>query len=146
MKVAIIYASNAGSNYMVGKVLEEEMKLKGHEILFKKAKDSTIEDIQEKDLVILGSPSWLVNGKEGQPHEYMTEFMSKLGELEGRKFAFFGCGDKSYLEFCGAVDEMERIMGEKKVEKYCESLRINHFFFHLEENLKIAKEWGGKIY
>ncbi len=145
MKVAIIYASNAGSNFVVGKIIKEELEKNGHEVSFKKAQDSNEQDMVEKDLVILGSPSWYVNEKEGQPHEFMLEFMGKLSYLNGQKFAFYGCGDRSYLQYCGAVDEMEKIMGEKNVSKYCESLRINHFFFHLEENIEQAREWAKKI-
>ncbi len=145
MKIAIIYASNAGSNYIVGQTIGEILEKNGHEVTIKKAKDSEASDIVEKDLVILGSPSWYVNEKEGQPHEYILEFMSKLENLNGAKFAFFGCGDKSYLQYCGAVDEMEKIMSEKNIVKYCESLKIDHFFFDMDKNILIAKEWAEKI-
>lgn len=145
MKVTIIYASNAGSNFVVGQILKEELEKNGHEVMLKKAQDSSEVDIKDRDLVILGSPSWYVNEKEGQPHEFMLEFMGKLGNLNGQKFAFYGCGDKSYLQYCGAVDEMEKIMEEKGASRLYDSLRINHFFFNLEKNIEQTREWAKKI-
>lgn len=147
MKTLIIYASNSGSTYLAGQAIQETLTNNGNDVVLKHAKDSMPNDLIDCDLVIFGSPSWKVNNLEGQPHEFILELLSKLtsAELSGKNVAFYGCGDRAYLRFCGAVDEMEKMLSDKNITKVSESLKIDSFYFDLDNNIEKIRAWAGSL-
>jgi len=147
MKIIIFYASNSGSTYLTGQIIQEVLENADNEVILKHARHSVPQDLKDFEFVIFGSPSWKVEGKEGQPHEFMQEFLGKLsaGDLEGKNIAFYGCGDRSYLHFCGAVDEMEKLLADKNIEKVGESLKIDSFFFDLDKNISDIRAWAENL-
>ena len=86
MKIIIFYASNSGSTYLTGQIIQEVLENADNEVILKHARHSVPQDLKDFEFVIFGSPSWKVEGKEGQPHEFMQEFLGKLsaGDLEGK--------------------------------------------------------------
>jgi len=78
MKIIIFYASNSGSTYLTGQIIQEVLENADNEVILKHARHSVPQDLKDFEFVIFGSPSWKVEGKEGQPHEFMQEFLGKL--------------------------------------------------------------------
>lgn len=139
MKLLISYASNSGSTYLVAKELAKILNAD-----IKKAVDTKVIDFKDYDVILLGSPSWDVNNKEGQPHETMLALLEQIknSDISGKQFAVFGCGDSSYLKFCGAVTEIENVLKAANAKLLCESLKIDSYYFDLDKNVKKVQKWG----
>lgn len=144
MTALIVYASNSGSTHLVAKQISELLESAGIQCTVKKAVDTNSSDLQDHELILFGSPSWKVDGVEGQPHETMTTFLNSLDEksFENKYLALFGCGDSSYLHFCNAVDVMNNTVTEKKATQLVEPLKIDAYFFDLDNNLAKVEEWA----
>lgn len=142
MNLLIVYASNSGSTYLVAKQLQKKLNSD-----LKKATDTNPDDFNGYDLILLGSPSWDVNNKEGQPLESMLSLMDSLQDtdLKGKKFAVFGCGDSSYLNFCGAVNEMEKFILSTGGTLITDSLKIDSYYFDLDNNVKKVEIWADEL-
>lgn len=147
MTALIVYASNSGGTYLTAKLIRESLESAGTKVSFKKARDTSIKDFEKTDLILIGSPSWKTKGKEGQPTQNILDLLEKLKDkkLLDKSFALFGCGDRSYLHFCGAVDELEQFVSKVKGKKVTESLKIDGFFFDVEGNTSQVEEWAAGL-
>ncbi len=144
--ILIVYASYSGSTFLVAETITETLRKK-YKVVMQKAADTFPDDLQKYDVIIFGSPSWSVLGKEAFPHESMSALMD---ECAGRKYidkycAAFGCGDSTYTLFCGAVNQLERFISEIKAKKITESLRIDAYYFKLEENEELVQRWADEL-
>lgn len=147
MKILILFATNSGGTEVVGKMIEEVLKSKGHEVFCQKVKDADVSSLSSYDLLVLGSPTWDYQTKEGQPHEDFFPFMEKAAgqNFIGKKFAVFGLGDTSYAHFCGAVPILEDFLKKNGGRLVLASLKIDQFFFQEEKNNQLVKEWAEKL-
>ncbi len=142
MKVLLLYTTNSGSTEMAAQEIVNRLS-PSHEVTMKRVNQSTADDIKAVDAVILGSPSWDHDGKEGQPHD---EFFVWKGTVDpsafaGKKMAVYGCGDSSYQIFCGAVDELEKWIAEWNGVKVVDSLRMDKYYYNMAENAGKIEEW-----
>ncbi len=146
MHIILVYATNSGSTYLVGQLIKEVLE-KNHAITVKTAAETNLADFKKADLIILGSPSWYFDHKEGYPHETMMHLISKLrGEnFSYTKFAIYGCGDSSYTYLCGAVDHLEKWVAEIQGQKIVDSLRIDGFYFDEEKNSRLVTAWAEEL-
>lgn len=142
MRITIIYATNSGSTYLVSKKIESLLKKK-HQISVVEAKNASIKNIDNADLVLFGSPSWDFDGHEGYPHRAMLTLMEQLRAhpFNGKQCAVFGCGDTSYTNFCGAVDHLEEFVKQQNGKLVIESLRIDGYYFDEKNNLAKVEKW-----
>lgn len=142
MNILISYSTNSGSTYVVARTIAASLEKK-HTTILKPASLAHELDVEKADIILLGSPSWDVNGKEGQPHETMLALVERLStiSLEQKRLLLFGCGDSSYTHFCGAVDELEIWAKTTKATLLLPSLRLDEFFFHEEKNITKTKAW-----
>lgn len=147
MKTLIIYASNSGSTYLTSKIIKEVLEENKNEVTLTKASDVDVATLAYYDTILIGSPSWYVNKKEGQPHETILEFIEKSNEinLSDKHMTAFGCGDSSYLTFCGAVDHLEEFIKKTKAIKLSDSLRIDSFYFDIDKNTQMIKQWANSL-
>jgi len=144
MKVLLVYATYSSGTFTASGYVEDLLKELGHQVTRQKAIDTQPEDFKKGyDLIILATPSWEVDKKDGQPHIHMGELMRKLGgqTFEGQKFAIFGLGDIHYARFCGAVKHLEQFVEDIKGTHVGKSLRINRYVFDEEYNNKLLEEW-----
>lgn len=144
MKINIIYATNSGSTYEAAVAIQKGLEQTGkNEVKLITAATATIDDVAAANLVLLGSPTWFNKGAHGQLQETMEEFMNKIkGKIpEGKRFAMFGCGDKDFTFFCKAVDTMEEFAKVEGGEVITPGLKLENFFFKLNENYKLIDEW-----
>lgn len=146
MNILLLYATNSGGTEMAASTIVTQLS-NGHTVEMKRVVDAAPESMNNFDLIVLGSPSWDYDGKEGQPHDdFWTFKKSAEGKVpEGKKFAIFGLGDTSYKIFTGAVDELEKWVEEWKGTKIVDSLRMDKFFYNQAENTQKLEEWTKKI-
>lgn len=144
--ILIVYASNSGSTFLVGEIIAKTLSEK-YKVDLKKASNTSADDLEKYDVIILGSPSWSVLGKEAFPQEAMLAFMERCVDRKflDKQCAAFGCGDSAYTLFCGAVNQLERFIMQIKGRKIMESLRIDAYYFKLKENEELAKQWAGEL-
>ena len=144
MEAMIVYASNSGSTYQTSKLIRDILKESGHNVTITKAVELDPKELKEYDLVLIGSPSWLVDGKQGQAHETIKALVESIpnNELQNKKMAFFGCGDKAYTFFCKAVDELEEFGMAQGATQVVPSLKIDEFYFNIDRNTEMAKAWA----
>ncbi len=127
----------------MAELIEAELA-KRHHVVLQKAVQTLPEDLHKYDLVILGTPSWSVEGHEGYPAEPMLALLrgAMNTKFVHKKFALFGCGDSSYTYFCGAVDFLEKFVKDVRGNKVIHSLRIDGFYFDLNNARLQAGEWA----
>lgn len=146
MRILIIYATNSGSTYVVSQVLEQQLRTK-HAVTMQRVETTAPDDVAKADVILLGSPSWNYEGKEGSPHLAFVPFMNQMrsAQLAGKRFAVFGCGDTSYTYFCGAVDHLEKFAKSVNGTLLCPSLRIDGYFFDERANQARVEAWASII-
>lgn len=147
LKILLSYATNSGGTFVVGEMIKEILS-KDFSVTIKNVSETVLQDADNYDVIILGSPTWDYEGKEGMPHEKMVELLNnwKNKSFTGKSFAVYGCGDKMFVEFCAAVDYMEKFVESVGGRLILPSLRINNFFFELENNTELVKKWANDLH
>jgi flavodoxin I len=143
MKILVLFATYSGGTQIVADTIEKTLLNNGHSVTKQNPKLTTVEDISSSDIIILCSPSWDVNGKDGQPHEDFFSLIerAKNSLFEGKQFAIVGLGDSSYPHFCGAVAVLESFVSEKRGTLKSPSLRIDGFFYDEPKHTKTIDGW-----
>ena len=121
------------------------LKTAGHEVLEVTADAASKDTLTTCDALLLGSPSWEDEGKDGQPLPEVRHFVETLtsSDLANKKIAIFGLGDTSYPHFCGAVDVLEALLKEKSASVALPSLRIDRHYSSPDNEAKV-KEWANQ--
>ena len=147
MNTLIVFASYSGGTETAAKILENELKSKSHQVTMKGPAEVNPDEFNNYDLIVLASPSWDVDGHDGQPHEDYKILMQKSESktFEGKSFAVLGLGDSSYPHFCGAVDVLEKFITDKKGVLKTDSLKIDGFFYDQEKHTQDVKDWADKL-
>lgn len=146
MKTLLIYATYSSGTQQAADEVVAALGKHGVEVTKKEVPDVTPEELAESDLIILGSPSWDINGEGGQPHEHFGAFIEKTSTpLPGKKFAVFGLGDTAYPVFCGAVDHLEKFVQKLQGTLVIPSLRIDGYFFNPDEASKNIEAWTTQL-
>lgn len=147
MNALIVYASNSGGTYFVSEIIKKTLEKNGCKVQLIKAHELRIEDINEADLVILGSCTWQYGSEEGQMHEHFHTLQKNVAgaKFTPSNFAVFGLGDSSYFQFCNAVNHLEDLVTSWSKKWVVPSLRINRFYADQEEKEEIVKNWAEKI-
>lgn len=151
MKLTIVYGTNAGSTREVALVVENVLAQRGHEVRVLSAADVQADDLRAAEAVIFGSCTWDAIGAdgrlEGQMQQHFLELQTRLhGQtFAGKPFAVFGLGDRSYTEFCAAADKLVRFVQELQGKLTGEPLKIDGYFFRLDENQRRVEEWAGQV-
>jgi flavodoxin I len=143
MNILLVFATNSGTTMMTAQTVADKLTQKGHAVTMKEARVTTPDDFNSPEAIIIASPSWDFDGKEGMPHE---DYMSLIEQLksktfEGKKFAIAGLGDSSYKHFCGAVDHFEELVKTMKGTLATPSLRIDKFFSDQTKNMEAINSW-----
>ncbi len=147
MKLLIVYATNSGGTKEVAELIARDCISAGHTAELKSAEYTTPDDLNGYDCVVLGSCTWerITPTKhfEGQLQQHMAVLRDKLRgvDLSGRKLAIFGLGDSSYTNFCIAANHLEVLVKESKATQAGPTLRVDSYFFDLENNRKKITDW-----
>jgi len=147
MNIIVLYATNSGGTFMSAQIVTDVLKQAGNKVDLKNVSEADPNGLANYDLVVIGSPSYDYNGREGQPHEEIASFLTMLSKevMQNKETAIFGLGDSSYMEFCGAVKEIEKILSDLGSKLVAESLCIDGFYFQQDENTKKISEWAQKL-
>lgn len=151
MKATIIYGTNAGSTREAALVVQNVLVQHGVDVRVLSAADTQADDLRGADLVVFGSCTWDAlseDGRlEGQMQQHFLELRARLGgqKFSGQRFAVFGLGDRSYTEFCAAADKLVAFVQELGGVVIAQPLRIDGYFFRLDENQRLVEEWARSI-
>lgn len=147
MNILLVYATYSSGTKQASQVVVDFLNAKSHTVTVKKAQDTNIEDFTPYDLVILASPSWLINDTDGMPHEDFVALIERSqGKIfENKPFAIFGLGDESYAHFCGAVDHLKQFVEQGKGALRGDVLRIDGYLFNEDHNAQVLREWVENI-
>jgi len=107
-KALIVFGSTTGNTESVAHVIAKAVAENKIEAKVKNVTSLSKSDFSAAyDVFILGSSTW--GDDEIELQEDFAEFYETMDDLDldGKKVAVFGCGDKSYEHFCGAVDAIE---------------------------------------
>ena len=146
MKYLLIYSTLSGSTMTAAELIASTLRTAGHEVDVLPVESATKDSLSNYEALIVGSPSWEDQGKDGQPLPEITAFLSSLAiqDLVGKKVALFGLGDVAYPHFCGAVDVMESKLKEFGVAPITESLRIDRYY-SMPDNEQKVKAWAENL-
>ncbi len=147
MNILLVYATNSGTTMTTAQTVNDKLAAKGHTVTMKEARDTTPEDFNSPEVIVLGSPSWDYEGKEGMPHEDYIPLFEKLKGVthENKPFAVFGLGDSSYKHFCGSADHLEELVTSMKGKLIVPSLRIDKFYSDQTGNMDKINAWADSV-
>jgi flavodoxin I len=117
MNILLIFATYSGGTQTAAQTITDNLQKQNHSVNcqkhFRKPPQKTW---IAHDAIILCSPTWDFDGKEGMPHEDFVHFMenNKEKSWEGKPFAVMCLGDSSYTHFCGSVDHLEAFIRNAK--------------------------------
>lgn len=142
MKVLIIYGTYSTGTLTVAEAAAAYLKEMGEEAKVLCADKVQGQDIQEHDLIIMGSPSWKVQGKQGMPHEYFYGMMDRLKDQTfDKKFAVISLGDEQYALVNGSADHLMEFVNQLGGHLVGEPLKIEGFYFNKADRLEQLKQW-----
>lgn len=147
MKILISYATYSGSTEATAEYIKDLLDKQNHDVTFKNIAEVMAEEIKNYDLSLFGSPSWLQNGEQGQPHTYFFDFFETYKDelFENTRIGLFGLGDQTYTYYCGAVDIIGQFFTERKATIQGETLRIENFYIDNNGKEEQVKEWVNQM-
>jgi flavodoxin len=146
MNVLIVYVTHTGSTLYAGKEVMAMLSTK-HNTIMKTAPETTMEDIVAADLLVIGSSSWDWQGNRGYPLAEMMTFLDGLATMDfsQKKVALFGCGDRDFEHFCGALDVIWNRLTGLGAKLLVEHLRINRYFMDEFSNQELVRQWAKTV-
>ncbi|MFQ5981100.1 MAG: flavodoxin [Candidatus Heimdallarchaeota archaeon] len=112
-KIGVFYGTETGNTEHVDKLIYQELVNEDNAIMIEDIGQTTVYQMQEADLLILGIPTWLY----GELDREWDEFLPNIDKIDftGKKIALFGLGDQElYTEtFLEAMATMYSIFKEK---------------------------------
>jgi flavodoxin I len=147
MNIILVYATNSGATMTAATTVNDVLTKKGHLVTMKEARMTTPEDFKTPQVVILGSPSWDFDGKEGMPHEDFLTLMEQMKNVpvNGKPFAVFGLGDSTFSHFCGAVQHLEEFVSSVKGKLIVPSLKVDSYFNDMDGNTDKISKWAESV-
>lgn len=147
MKVLLAYATYSSGTEFVSELVEKMLATPQRWVTRKNIQDVDPKELKRYDLIIFGSPSWMVNKQDGMPHEFFVAFMEKMQgqKLSGTQFALFGLGDSAYNTFTGAVDKLTLFIQELGGTLISEPLRIDGYYFNQQANDELIIAWTKEL-
>lgn len=146
MKCLLVYGTLSGSTMTASELAASTLQSLGHEVDVVSVESASSETLNAYGALIVASPSWEDQGKDGQPLPEIRMFLEKLTaeHLKDKKIALMGLGDTSYPHYCGAIDVMEEMLKNVSVAPVVPSLRIDRYY-SLRENDDNVKNWASNL-
>jgi flavodoxin short chain len=139
----VIYGSETGNTESVAEEIAAGLGDENFEVTLKNVTESSVEELLNLDLILLGSSTWGDEEKELQSD--MVDFYEELERinLSGKPAAAFGCGDRDYTHFCGAVDLLEERLEQIGANLLDEGFRVDG---EPDQNIiDDARDWARQI-
>lgn len=147
MQIDIIFATNSSGTHEAARTMEQELLSLGHRVNVESARLVDPNRIGQADLTILGSCTWErfenKQRQEGQLQQHMQKLVDELSskKFTKKKFAIYALGDSSYTNFANAAVHLENFLKKTGGQQVGASLRVDGWFFNLEENRERVREW-----
>lgn len=143
MNVTIVYSTQSGSTSTAAEMVAETLRESSYTVTVCSALETTKDTLSPFDVLVIGSPSWEVDGKDGQPLPEVITLLESMPKesFTNKKVAVFGLGDETYKHFCGGVDVILTKLTEKGVTPIVESLRIDRYYSSHDNQTKLV-EWA----
>ena len=143
MNVTIIYSTQSGSTSTAAEMVADTLKTAGHTVTICSALETTKDTVAPFDVLVVGSPSWEIDGKDGQPLPEVIALLEAMPKeaFVNKKVAVFGLGDETYTHFCGGVDVINTKLAQKGVTPFVEPLRIDRYYSTHDNQTKLV-EWA----
>jgi flavodoxin I len=159
MNVLIVYGTYSGGTLETAREIERLLNEAGHTVTLQNIigtdssgkyefnTNAVTEGIKSHNLVLLGSCTWMEDEIEGQMHSGFKFLDKELGNqsFEGIKFAVYGLGDSNYAQFCGAVDNLEKMVKSRRGDLVAPSLRIDKYYTNVQKVIGELKGWTDTI-
>lgn len=122
-KTIIIYGSTTGNCESIAGAIEKNLKSKGLQTTLKNVANTSVNELFDYDLILLGSSTW---GDGGLQDDFI-EFDKSLSStnLSNKKVAIFGVGNTGWPNFCGSVDTLETSIQTTGAILVGKSLRVD---------------------
>lgn len=106
-RALIIYGSTTGNTETAADHIGGVLAGKGLDVTVQNVTDTNLGDEAAYDVVLYGCSTW--GEDEIELQDDFIDYYEAMDNapLKGKKVGVFGCGDSSYLYFCGAVDAIE---------------------------------------
>ncbi|MBI5018674.1 flavodoxin domain-containing protein [Candidatus Gottesmanbacteria bacterium] len=146
MKCLLVYGTLSGSTMTAAELAAAELRTAGHEVDVIGVEEASREKLASYGALIVASPSWEDQGKDGQPLPEVRKFLETVTseDLKDKKVALMGLGDTSYPHYCGAIDIMEEMLKKISVTPIVTSLRVDRYY-SLRENEDNVKTWAAGL-
>ena len=125
-KTLIIYGSTTGNTEYTAETIFRILQSGQVETTLKNVREASGDDLApDFDAILLGCSTW--GDEDIELQEDFIPFFESMEDrsLDKLRFGVFGCGDSSYTHFCGAVDEIEELIGRRGGEVLIQSLKID---------------------
>lgn len=142
LKIGVYYASMSGNTEAIADIIAEELKEQQQEVVLEEIVNmASASELLNYDLTIIGMYTW----GDGEYPDETLDITDELEELElaGHPFAIFGSGDTSYPEFCGALDQLKKLIEQQGGTVLHEPLRIE--FNPEPEDEEVIKEFVSAV-
>lgn len=146
--ILVMFGSTGGNTQSVSEKLQSVLSEAGHQVTVKNVVESTVDDLNNFEVLLMGSSTWNDGELQDDFVPFQQELMEKKPDLSAKKYAAFGCGESIYEKFCGAVDILETSMTELKAQKISDSLKIDGYPEEEDNVMKVenwAREVAGKL-
>lgn len=123
MKILIVFGSLLGKTKRIAILIGHLLKESGFNVKVKDVKDTNVAELNDYDVIILGSSTW----DDGMLQFDFRSFNNELNEnqLNGKNFAIFALGGKRYIHFCTAANILEGTVKRVKGDLLLQSLRLD---------------------
>lgn len=122
-KAIVVFGSTTGNCEELAGIIANTAEDKGLDVVLKNVTEASVDELQDYDLILLGSSTW----GDGELQDDFYDFDAEMTNirLDGKKVAVFGCGDSGMDDFCGAVTLIESRAKECGATIVTESLRVD---------------------
>lgn len=123
-KILCIFGTTGGNTELVIDKISEVLLSKGHTVEAKRAEQSSVKDLEGRNLIILASPTY-GHGELQYLFEPFADELKKT-DLSGKKFAVIGLGDQRYEKeyLLESAKTLETLVKKQGGQLVCPSLRI----------------------
>lgn len=139
-KAVIVYGSVTGLTEEIAFTLGKEIGKK-YDTTVINALDARPQDLQEADIILLGSSTWGV----GELQMDMIPLNDSLQDmdLKSKRAAVFGLGDSAYKKFCSAVNTLEKSLKSAGAQLIQKGYRCDKYF---DDTARAKlKEWAAEL-
>lgn len=138
MKYNILYGTEVGTTKYVSEVIAKQLNEAGYTVsLFEAGISRGLPELQDGDVVLLGSPTYYGGQPESKIQKLLTEFHPDLSK---HPVAVFSLGDSGYSHFCGSAETLEAWVAEHKGSLLVPTLKIDGYPYTIEPITTWVKE------